>query len=62
MLVGVKACSITMKMSMDVPQKIGNGSTSRPSCTTLGYVLKGAPHPTTYSTMVIVALFIIARN
>jgi hypothetical protein len=49
---------------MEVSQKIGNQSTSRPRFTTPGHMPKDAPlyHKDICSTMFIVALFIIARN
>jgi hypothetical protein len=64
LLVGLPTCTITMEITMVVPQKIGNQSTSRPSCTTPSIYPKDVLpyHKDTYSTAFIVPLFIIGRN
>ena len=45
-VVGVKTCTATMKVIMMVPQKDGNGSTSRLSYATQAYTQR-ALYPTT---------------
>ena len=40
LLVGMKTCITSLKISMVVSQKIGNQPTSGPSNTTLGHILK----------------------
>jgi hypothetical protein len=66
LLGGVQTCTDALEVIMMVPQKIGNGSTSRPRYTIplLGIFPKDAPsyHKDTCSAMFKTALFIIARN
>jgi hypothetical protein len=37
---GIQDCAVTIEIKMAVPQKVRNGSTTRSSYTTLGYILK----------------------
>jgi hypothetical protein len=64
LLVGLQTGTTTLEINLAVPQKIGNSSTSRPSYTTLGHIPKRPmiPHNEMCSTMIIAALFIIARS
>jgi hypothetical protein len=41
LLVGVQTCTVTMEISVVIPQEAGSRSTSRSSYTTLGYIPKG---------------------
>ena len=61
---GSANCTDTMEISMAVSQKIGNQSTSRPKDITLRHILKVysiMPQHTSL-TMLIAALFVIART
>jgi hypothetical protein len=40
LLVGLQICMTTLENNPDIPQKIGNSSTSRPSYTSSGLILK----------------------
>lgn len=53
-----------MKMNMAFSKKIWTRSTSRPNYTTIGIYPKNVPsfHKNTCSTILLVALFIVARN
>jgi hypothetical protein len=64
LLVGVQTCTTILEINLDVSQKIGSRSTSKPRYNTPGYIpkrcstiLQGA-----CSTMIIAAAFVIARN
>ena len=61
LLVGVQTCTKTMEICMVFPQKTEKWSTSRPF---LGIYPNGTPsyHKDTWSTMFILALFIVARK
>jgi hypothetical protein len=43
LLVGLQTGTTTLEINLEVPQKIGNGSTLRPSYTTLGHIPKTCP-------------------
>ena len=60
---GVQTCKVTMEIRVTVPQESGCWPTSKSSYTTLEYK-PNAPsyHKDLYSTMLIAAVFIIARN
>jgi hypothetical protein len=62
LLVGVQTCIITL--GINLAQKTGSSSTSRPAIPLLVIYPKDAPtsHKDTCSTMFIAALFVIIRN
>jgi hypothetical protein len=64
LLVGLQACTITLEVSLEVPQKIGHNTTGRSSIPLLGIYPKEVPtgNKNTCSTMFIAALFITARS
>ena len=64
LLVGLQACTTTLQISLEVPQKIGLITTRRSSNTILDIYLEGAPtcNKDTCSTIFIAPLFIIARS
>jgi hypothetical protein len=64
LLVGLQADTITLEISLAVPQKIGYSSTRRSSDTTLGHIPSRCStcNKETCFTMFIAALFIIARS
>jgi hypothetical protein len=61
-LVGLQACTTTLELSLEVPQKIGHNTTRRSSNTAPGHIPRKVPtgNKNTCSTMFIAALFIIA--
>ena len=61
-LVGVKTYTATIKINMEVSQKIENSSASRPSYTTSEHIPKGCSTITQGYMLSYAALFIIARN
>jgi hypothetical protein len=63
-LVGLQACTTTLEVSLEVPQKIGHNTTRRSSNTSPGHIPKDVStgNKNTCSTMFIAALFIIARS
>ena len=64
LLVGLQTGTTTLEINLEVPQKIGNRSTRRPSYITLGRIPKDTPpcHRGTCSIMFIAALSVIARS
>jgi hypothetical protein len=64
LLVGLKACTTTLAVSLVVPQKIGYSTTRRSSNTSPGHIPRRVPtgNKDTCSTMFIAVLFIIARS
>jgi hypothetical protein len=66
LLVGLKAGTTTLEISLVVPQKIGHGTTRRSSNTSPGHIPRTEDASTcnkdTCSTMFIAALFIIGRS
>ena len=64
MLVGLQACTITLEVSLVVPQKTRHNITKRSSNTLLGLYPEDVPtgNKDTCSTMFIAALFIIVRS
>jgi hypothetical protein len=65
LLVGLQACTTTLKISLAVPQKIGHSTTRRSSNTSPGHIYpEDIPtgNKDTSSTMFLAALFIIARS
>jgi hypothetical protein len=64
LLVGLQACTITLDVSLEVPQKVGHNATGRSSNTSPGHIPEEVPNgnKNTCSTMFIAALFIIARS
>ena len=64
LLVGLQACTTTLEISLAVPQKIGHSTARGSSNTSPGHISKEFPtsKKDTCSTMVIAALFIIARS
>jgi hypothetical protein len=64
LLVGLQACTITLEVSLVVPQKTRHNITRRSSNTLLGIYPEDVPtgNKDTSSTMFIAALFIIARS
>ena len=63
-LVGLQACTTTLKISLVVTQKIGHSTTEGSSNTTPGHISEDVPtcNKGMCSTMFIAALFIIARS
>ena len=64
LLVGLQACTTTLEVSLEVPQKIGHNTTGRSSNTSPGHIPRRIPtgNKNTCYTMFIAALFIIARS
>jgi hypothetical protein len=64
LLVGFRASTITLEMSLAIPQKIGHSTTGGSSNTSPGHISRRRPtcNKDTYSTMFIAALFIIVRS
>jgi hypothetical protein len=65
LLVGLQTGTTTLEINLEVPQKIGNRSTWRPSYAILGNVPKSCrimPQGHVFHPMFIVALFMIARS
>jgi hypothetical protein len=64
LLVRMQTCTTPLEINLTVSQKIGKHSTSRQRYTPLGIYQKDASgyHEETCLTMLIAALFIIARN
>ena len=64
LLVGLQACTTTLEVSLEVPQKIGHNTTRRSSNTSPGIYTEDAPtcNKDTCSTMFIATLFIMARS
>jgi hypothetical protein len=64
LLVGLQNGTTTLEINLEVPQKIRNRSTWRPSYTSLGNISKRCPIMSQgkCSTMFIVALFVIANS
>jgi hypothetical protein len=46
LLVGLQTGATTLEINLEVPQRIGNGSTGRPRNNTLGNTQKMTCHPT----------------
>jgi hypothetical protein len=59
LLVGLKACTTTLEISLAVPQKIGHSTTGGSSNTSPGHISRRCP---TRTSMFLSALFIIARS
>jgi hypothetical protein len=64
LLVGLQACTTTLEISLEVPQKISHSTTEDPAIPLLGIYPKDVPicNKDTCSTMFIPAVFIIARS
>jgi hypothetical protein len=64
LLVGLQACTTTLEVSLEVPQKIGHSTTEDPSIPLLGIYPEDVPtcNKDTCSTIFITPLFIIARS
>jgi hypothetical protein len=64
LLVGLQACTTTLEISLEVPQKIENSSTCDPAIPLLGTDPKDFPtyNKDTCSTMFLTALIKIARS
>jgi hypothetical protein len=65
LLVGLQACTTTLEISLEIPQKIGHSTTPEdPTIPLLGIYPEDVPtgNKDTCSTMFIAALFIIARS
>lgn len=64
LMVGVKTCRVTMEIYMVVSQRIRKSATSKSIYITLGHVPKRCflLHKDTYSTVLIVAVFIIEKK
>jgi hypothetical protein len=64
LLVGLQACTTTLEISLEVPQKIGHSTTGGSSNTTPGHIPEDVPtgNKDTCSTMFTEALFIIAQS
>jgi hypothetical protein len=64
LLVRLQTGTATLEINLEVPQKIGNRSSCRPSYTTLGNINKRYPTMSQgkSSSMFIMALHVIARN
>jgi hypothetical protein len=63
---GLQACTTTLEVSLEVPQKIGHDTTRRSTTTSPEHIPRRSSVPTgnknTCSTMFIATLFIIARS
>jgi hypothetical protein len=63
LLVGLQACTTTLEVILEVPQKIGHNTTGRSSNTSPGHIPRRSSdwHKNTCSTLFLAALFITAR-
>ena len=63
LLEGLQTGTTTLEINLEVSQKIGNRSTSRPSYAAPGYPKDAPPYnKDTCATMFIAALFVLAKN
>jgi hypothetical protein len=64
LMVGLQACTTTLKISLVIPQKTGHNTTRRTSNTSPGHISRNVPtgNKETCFTMFLAALFIIARS
>ena len=64
LLVGLQAGTVTLEISLSIPQKIGHSTTGRSRNSSPGYIPEDVStgNKDTCSTMFIAALFIIARS
>ena len=64
LLVGLQACTTTLEITLEIPQKIGHSTTGGPAISLLGIYPEYVPtgKKDTCSTVFIAALIIIARS
>jgi hypothetical protein len=64
LLVGLQACTTTLEVSLEVPQKIGHNTIGRHSNTSPGHIPRRSSnrYKNTCTTRFIAPLFIIARS